>query len=625
MVIQRDTLIRVWGWYEPGGVVQVSGSWDPTNVSQVTCNAKGKFVARLATPPAGGPHTLTVTSGAQTIEIEDVLSGEVWLCAGQSNMDWHMKWTAEGQAEIPQANHSKIRLFTIGEVYDISPQEDAVGHWRPCESATVAEFSAVAYFFGKELFNSLEGIPIGLVNASVGGSVIESWTSEASLRLEHDFDSDLNHLQQLREGLIEEDLSLRQELWWSVLAQQEIGQAARWFQGDHDATAWPRIPVPMDFDQVGASLYDGTLWLQRKFELPVGWDTVDLSLAIGAIDDMDLTYVNGIEVGHTRLTGNWNQDRSYTIPSNLLQPGENTITVMVLDTGGAGCFGGTGTHPAGVVLERVDGLDRPIGINGPWSYHLGTPLAELPTFPTEGWLTLNTPSVLYNGMIAPLANMKLAGVIWYQGEANVRRAQQYRRLMHRWIQDWRDTFHQEDLPVLWAQIAPFSMPGDEGQFAELREAQALALTNRWTGMVVTMDIGDPNNIHPDGKDVVGHRFARFARREVYEQTVEANGPTYLESAIEGRKMRLFFRDATGLRADAAATQAFTVAGADQVFHQATIEISGSSVLVWANQIPHPVAVRFAWGAGDVVGLVNDAELPASSFRTDDWPMVTAED
>ncbi|MDG2233183.1 MAG: sialate O-acetylesterase, partial [Ilumatobacter sp.] len=336
MVIQRDSLIRVWGWHEPGLVVQVSGSWDPTNISDVMCNTEGKFIARLDSPPAGGPHTITVTSGTNTIVVNDVLSGEVWLCSGQSNMDWHMEWTTEGQAEIPQSAHSNIRLFRVDEVYDIHPQEDVVGSWKYCEPWTVASFSAVAYFFGKELSESLNDVPIGLVNASVGGTVIESWTSEASLRAEHDFDVDLDHLQRLRDNDLGEDLSARQLLWWNHLQQHEVGHASRWFQSDFDASAWPRVDVPMNFSQVGANLFDGTVWLQRKITLPPNWDTVDLSLEIGAIDDMDLTYVNGVQVGQVRIPGQWNEDRAYDVPADVLVPGENTITVMVLDTGGAG-------------------------------------------------------------------------------------------------------------------------------------------------------------------------------------------------------------------------------------------------------------------------------------------------
>ncbi len=623
MVVQRDAVARIWGWAEPQASVTVEASWSAGAVVSSVADERGRFQAEIETPGAGGPHTITVRSDAAELRIEDVLSGELWLCSGQSNMEWHMSSTPEGVAAIPAADHPQLRLFTVPRDFDAAPLDDlAGGAWEPCTPDSVEAFSAVGYFFGSELQEHLDGVPIGLINSTWGGTVIEAWMRAPALREQGDFDAVLDRLRRVRAGAESDDIEQRQKAWWKRLETTDPGFLEARFDAEHDSSAWSKVRVPMRFTDVERGDWDGTLWFRRAFETPAAFVDRALTLELGAVDDMDVTWINGVEVGAVRGAGRWSEDRAYSVPAGLVQAGSNSITVLAVDTGGAGTLGGTGDPQVGIRLRAESG--EALELDGAWSYRSGVSMTAAGAFPSQGWLHQNTPSTLHNAMIAPLAPLHLAGVIWYQGESNISRAQQYRRLMPGWIADWRATFAQPELPMLWVQIAPWARPEDRGHVAELREAQALATRLPGTGMAITMDIGDPNDIHPAHKDVVGQRLALLARRQVYGQDVACFGPTFRAASREGGALRLTFDHAHGLRADAAAAAAFQVAGRDRVFHPAQIEIEGASLRVRSANVPKPVAARFAWVAGAVVALANDAGLPAASFRTDDWPMVSAD-
>ena len=455
MVLQRERDAPLWGWAEPGAEVRVRASWSESSFS-TAADAAGRWRLTLPTPGAGGPHEVRVESGAEGVTIADVLTGEVWVASGQSNMEWTVHACADGiegyEARRAAMDLPRLRLFDVENAVSPRPAADVTGRWVACTPLTWPGFSAVGSAFGAELLRELD-VPIGIVCSSWGGTMAEAWTSPATLR-----------------------------------------------------AGFPEFAD---------------------------------------------------------------------------------------------------------ALQRLDELAAPppgAGEGGP-----GSPPEPEPT-PSLG---PHEPSVLYHGMIAPLVPYAMRGVIWYQGESNRGRAAQYRRLFPALIRDWRASWGNGDFPFLFVQIAPFAYPGDTGEAAELREAQAHALSVPGTGMAVTMDIGDPRDIHPKEKQEVGRRLALLALAGTYGRAgLVASGPVWRGLAVEDGRLRLAFDHAAGGLVARGELTAFTVAGADGVFRPARAAIDGESVLVWSDEVPEPRAARFAWGAADASNLFNRAGLPASSFRTD---------
>lgn len=434
MVLQQQLPIKVWGWADPGERVEVSLAGQRR---ATTADAAGRWMVVLEALPAGGPHELVV-AGSNQIKLEDVLIGEVWVGSGQSNMQWPISRSMNAEKEIAEANWPNIRLFTVTRKIAEKPQEDCEGSWSVCSPQSIADFSAVLYFFGRKIHQEL-GVPVGLIHSSWGGTVAEAWTSKEALESDEDF-----------------------------------------------------API-----------------LER-----------------GAV------------------------------------------------------------------------------------FNPKTP---------------NQPAVLFNAMIHPLLNFGIRGVVWYQGESNCARAEQYQKLFPTLIQDWRKRWGLGDFPFYFVQLAPFRYRNaDPRNCAELREAQRLTLRLPNTGMAVTMDIGDVNDIHPTNKQEVGRRLALWALAKTYGKDIVYSGPLYREAKTEGNKIRIFFDHVDGgLVVKGPELTHFQIAGADGEFKPAKAVIDGETVVVWSDEVPNPVAVRFGWSDDAEPNLFNAAGLPASPFRTDNFPLVTA--
>jgi sialate O-acetylesterase len=628
MVLQQGRALRFWGRAEPGERVTVS--FDRKSAA-ATADARGRWQVLFAAHKAGGPFEVMV-EGRNRLVFKNVLVGEVWVCSGQSNMEWSLQNAQGGQQDAAQADFPEIRLFTVTKKTSGDPLEDVQGRWVLTTPKEAAAFSAVGFYFGRELYRRLK-VPVGLIHTSWGGTPSEAWTSrealasEASLKpLLDKYDKEIQDLPRL------ESEYRRANAEWSkqYVADDPAnkGEGLGYADPAHDLSAWKKMRLPQLWETAGLDV-DGVVWFRREVDVPAAWAGKDLTLKLGAIDDFDTTYFNGARVGSTgaETPNAWTAQRVYTVPGSLVRAGRNTVAVRVFDRVGGGGFAG------GEMSLAPTASGGPVFIDGEWSY------VEEATIPSRqidysrqpqppGPANQNNPTTLYNAMLAPLTPYAIRGAIWYQGESNAGRAYQYRALFPLMIRDWRARWGEGDFPFYFVQLANWkARPTDsiDSEWAELREAQTLTMrTVPNTGMAVAIDIGNPDDIHPRNKLDVGLRLARWALADTYHVKIEQSGPLYESYKVEGDAVRVRFTHAQGLKTrDGSAPAGFYVAGADRRFFPAEARIDGGSVVVRSKHVRRPAAVRYAWADNPAANLSNSEGLPASPFRTDDWPGLTA--
>ncbi|MHC4123521.1 MAG: sialate O-acetylesterase [Planctomycetota bacterium] len=474
MVLQQKMKVPVWGRANPGEKVQVKADWQWFGAS-TKADKDGEWMVKIKTPKAGGPHKIVI-KGNNTIELENVLIGEVWFCSGQSNMQWNVRNSNNSKYEIAGANYQDIRLFTVPMKTSEKPVQNCKGSWQLCSSETIPAFSGAAYFFGREIHKEL-GVPVGLIHAGWGGSTAEAWTTRDVLESDEDF-----------------------------------------------------RPILQRYDEIAKNYSE----VQKQYK---------------------------------EKLNNWQKNAAKAKAENRKIP----------------------------------------------------PKPRDPLYPIQ-----QKPSLLYNAMLSPIMPYGIRGVIWYQGEANARRAYQYRKLFPTMIENWRNDWGQGEFPFYYVQIAPFNRKDEKWAAMELREAQLMTLSLPNTGMVVTMDIGNVNDIHPKNKQDVGRRLSLWVLADTYgKKGIVCSGPIYKGMKKEGDKIRLFFDYLDGgLVASEGALTHFEIAGRDKNFVNAEANIDGDTVVVYNEKVSKPVAVRFGWSNTAVPNLYNRAGLPASPFRTDDWPGIT---
>lgn len=630
MVLQHGRKARVWGWAEPGERVTVTFRGERATA---TADARGRWEVFTGPHKEGGPFELTV-AGRNTLTFKNVLVGDVWVCSGQSNMEWSLANAQDGAKAAAEAKYSLIHLFTVTKKTSEQPLEDVEGHWVVTTPKEAAQFSAVGYFFGREL-HKLFAVPIGLIHTSWGGTPAEAWTSRATLAADPTlkpmldrYDRQLNDLPRLQR-----EYEAAQAEWARKYMTEDAGNKGEpggYAKLEYDAASWKRMRLPQLWESAGMDV-DGVVWFRRELDVPAAWAGKDLTLKLGAIDDFDTTYFNGERVGSTGAdTPNaWMALRQYRIPGPLVRAGRNTVAVRVYDRMGGGGFGGGEMSLAPEGAAKADVLP----LDGEWSYkeEATAPSRQIdwgsqPQAP--GPANQNSPVVLYNAMLAPLFPYAIRGAIWYQGESNAGRAYQYRTLFPAMIRDWRAAWKQGDFPFYFVQLANWkARPQDstDSEWAELREAQLMTLKAvPKTGMAVAIDIGNPDDIHPRNKLDVGRRLAYWAISEVYGmKKLEMSGPLFDSYKVERDKVRVSFTHAGGLKTrDGGAPAGFYVAGADRKFVPAEARVENGAVVVWSSDVRAPVAVRYAWADNPSANLYNSDDLPASPFRTDDWPGVT---
>ncbi|HEY3375925.1 MAG TPA: sialate O-acetylesterase [Armatimonadota bacterium] len=623
MVLQRDIPLPVWGWAESGEAIRVEiAGVQATGVA----GADGRWRVTLPALPAGGPHTLTVC-GANTVTVADVLVGDVWVCSGQSNMEWPLNSVNDATEEVAAAQYPAMRLFTVPKTAVIEARVDTDAYWSLCEPRSAEAFSAVAYFFGRELHSALD-VPIGLINTSWGGTLAEAWTSREALLSEPELRDMVTDYEKV---LANPDAAAREsaaavQAWWDTYTHDpgNFGLAKGWAAPETDTRNWPTMKLPTKWQGAGHP-YSGVFWFRKEVNVPADWAGRELELGIGACDKDDQTYFNGVQVGsltHLDRADSWCTLRSYPVPGALVRPGKNVITVRAFSY----AYDGGLIGPAGSMRLTAPGSD-PIFLDGDWQYQVEHNLGQVPGMPAPplGDGNPNSPFALFNGMIAPLLPYAIKGAIWYQGESNADRAEQYRTLFPTMISDWRRAWGQGDFPFYFVQLANYmSDPVEpvDTAWARLREAQTMTLSLPHTGMAVIIDIGEPNDIHPRNKQDVGRRLALNALGTAYGHTLTYSGPLYRAATVEGNAIRVTFDHVGGgLLAKGGALRGFAIAGADKQFIWAEATIDGDSVVVSSPVVPAPVAVRYGWANDPQCTLYNDADLPASPFRSDDWPLL----
>ncbi len=612
LVLQRQQPIHVWGSARQGEEIEVELNRQSVRSS---ADAQGHWRAVLQAEAAGGPYTLVV-KGDNTIVLKDVLVGDVWLASGQSNMEWSVGQSDNAPDEIAHSSFPLIRHLKVPNTVAFKQAVDiGASAWRVSSPANSGEFSAAGYFFARKLQQEM-GVPIGIINASWGGTNIETWLSPGALASRPEL-----AVAALPANAADYNARYRERMaamatHWQGAGLAQAGSAIGWKDIGFDDSAWPSLQAPQYWEEQGLEDLDGVVWYRRAVELTAAQAASGASLNLGTIDDCDETYVNGQRVGG--ICG-WDTPRRYPLPAGLLKPGKNILAVRVTDTGGGGGFYGA----ASAMLLQT-GSDS-IALAGRWKAQVESIMDKGQPLPND------LPTLAFNALISPLTDFPIRGVIWYQGESNVPRAKQYAQTFPLLISDWRQQWRQPRMPFYFVQLASFlplennSLVGSA--WAELRDAQRQALELPGTGMVVATDVGDAHSIHPRNKQAIGLRLALQALKGEYERkNIVADGPIYRAMQVRGSQLELSF---TGLGAGLMAggsdaiLRGFAVADEARQFRPAQAQIQGDKVIVSHPDISHPTAVRYGWVDNpEQSNLFNRNGLPASPFRTDDWPWLT---
>lgn len=608
MMIQRDKPVSVWGWADSGERVTVSLNGQ----TMKTKAGKDKiWEVQLPAMPYGGPYEMTVQGNTNTIVLKNILIGDIWVCGGQSNMEWLMQDVRNADYEIKNANCPTIRLLHISRAMSNKPELDVdTSGWMECTSQTVPRFTAVGYFFARELQKEID-VPIGLISSSWGGTVVETWTSMEEMGKIPGY---AERVKMMRDpGFYHKFEKKDQPDIYQVL-ESDKGLSEKWYLPETNITKWKETHLPGMWG--GMRIYgDGVIWFRKEFDLTAEQAKEPIVISLGAIDDWDVTYLNGQEIGKM---DSYNTPREYIVSPERLKVGRNVLVVKAVNHTGDGGF--TGEMKQMYCLTA----NERIPLAGDWKYRVSQIIETTETLGPNSY-----PSLLYNAMLAPLTKFPIKGTIWYQGESNSGDAYRYRSLFPNMIRDWRKQWKYAEMPFYWVQLANFMKPAEEpGQsdWAELRESQHLTLELPYTGEALAIDIGETEDIHPRNKQDVGHRLALNALAKTYGKEVEFSGPEYQSMKIDGNRIILTFNHiAQGLVAKDkyGYLKGFTIAGADQKFVYAQAAIKGNTIVVSSDEVENPVAVRYAWADNPIdANLYNSVGLPASPFRTDTWKVRT---
>lgn len=611
MVLQQNTEIKIPGVAAPGAKVTVNPSWG--KAVKVKADASGKFTVTLATPAAGGPLSITFDDG-EPLTIDNILSGEVWLCSGQSNMEMPLAgWgqVMDFQNEIAKAHNPDVRLLQVRKNISTVPLDDVVfngGGWMECTSGTVPEFSACAYFYARELAEKL-GVPVGVIDTTWGGTSAEAWTPLEYLESVSGFDDEKSDLKEAGDDVdkMRRLNEARFEKWREGFKSARTDYAVDRYHGGEEG--WGVMPVPAMWESTVLPGFDGIVCMQRQIDIPAEWAGKKVTLRFPGIDDEDVTYFNGKEIA--RGSG-WNSERTYTVPADMVKAGKSLLTVVVTDNGGEGGIYGD----ASKMYVECDG--QRVSLTGDWAYRVSCDFSKIAPSPMS-ITSSNYPTVLYNAMVNPLRDFPIKGCIWYQGCNNVGRADQYAVLFPQMVKGWRNAFNNPDMPFYFVQLAGYLAPRycqPESEWAALRNAQLSVLELDNTGVATAIDLGNPVDIHPKNKQEVARRLSLLARNKTYGQDVACVAPKCVGTKVSGNKMTLTF-DAL-VHATSSAALGFIIGDKDGNWQAAKAEIGadGKTVTLTAPKISRPVAARYDWADYPNGNLYSADNLPVVPFATD---------
>lgn len=625
VVFQRDQPISIEGTGYPGERININ--WRG-NIYEMKIDDRGKLSYRLPSEKAGGPYEMTIKGADTIISISNILIGDVWFASGQSNMEWTLEKSEGGSSEIAGVNFDQIRFFKAPREMEFRPKNDVHGSadWVSATSEHIGKYSGVAYFYAKKIHQET-GIPIGIIDASWGGTMIETWMSDEALRPFEIHNVDLDVLKNRTLSLKETEKKAKTifEQWKENSYKKGIGLDEKWYERQTDLSDWQPLQVPGYWeDQLPEYAdFDGAMWYRRSFDVPKSFLPHDIRVWLSQIDDHNMCWINGQYIGETYFSSTWT---NYLIPAGLLKEKENEIVLRVFDVEGKGGLTGLDTY-----FDFYPEGDRSVRarLNGTWLIKAGSPFTGNQSIHLAniGHSPNHYPTLLYNGMVSPYRHFPLKGVIWYQGESNKLNAYFYRELFQAMIVDWRNTWVQTELPFYYVQIAAYNESASDAKHsasAELRESQAWVQTMPYTRMVTALDLGDPDDIHPLKKREVGERLALHALKNDYNRPeLSADSPTYLSHVQKGNKLIVRFTHAEGLiTKDGLAPKSFTIANENGDFLVAKAALKKNEIMVWHPAIKQPAHVRYAWADYPEVNVINAAGLPLLPFRTDHRPVLT---
>ena len=610
MVLQRDKVIPVWGTANNGEIVRIEFAGQ----KYATVAKDGKWLLKLNPVKAGGPLEMKII-GTNTILIKNILMGDVWLCSGQSNMEYELYKSAEKYSkEIATSANNQIRHFQVKRRIGFNKSNDIESEngWQTASPTTVPNFTAVGYFFAKALYEKYK-VPIGIINSSFGGTPAEAWMNENSLKEFPNYYA--NAMKYKDADLVDKITGQDKEMvdnWYKQVNDGDIGTTEKWYDVYHNSSDWKTMQMPSFWQDNGLRDVDaGVVWFKKEINIAAEDLGKNATLKLGNIIQRDITYFNGVMVG---TTGNKYLDRRYSIDAKLLKAGKNVITIRILNESG----------DAGFIKDKSYQLDlsnKIIDLKGDWLYKLSNRSMPL----QRGGITSfqKEPTSMYHGMLEPLVGYGIKGVAWYQGESNIGKNKEYHQLFSSLITNWREEWGQGDFPFLFVQLAnnnPTKKEPGESNLAALQEAQQQTLALPNTGMAVANDVGEWNDVHPKNKLDVGNRLALVAQKVAYgDNNVVYSGPVYQSMKIKKNKIILKFSNVgSGLMAkNGGELKYFSIAGADKKFVWAKAKILGKTIKVWNDDITAPIAVRYAWADNpEGANLYNKEGLPASAFRTD---------
>ena len=609
MILQRDANVRIWGWAANSEKVTIR-FMDATYTA--TANDNGAWEVMLPKMKAGGPFKMEINA-SNSITINDILVGDVWVCSGQSNMQFSLRGSTIYQDVIAQSENTNIRHFMVGQGFKLGSKEtdNRSGKWVSANPSSVTSFTAVGYFFAKKLYEIYK-VPIGLINASVGGSSAEAWISEDGIKEFPRYYEEAQKFQMpgYMDKINKQDND-RVKAWNQQLKQNDEGNKGqvKWSNPSFNVSDWETMHVPGYWINTKTGNVNGFVWFRREFNIPSTMTGKPATLKLGRIADADSVFINGKFIGSVNSLYSL---RSYKVPDNILKDGSNTIVVKITSL----------IHHGGFVPGRpyqiIADADT-VKLEGDWKYKVGA-VAE----PLEDRLfTGKIPTGLFNGMLAPVTNYTIKGAVWYQGESNTIRAFEHFVIFKELIKDWRNNWHQGDFPFLYVQLPNFVEENFETtkyDWAVLRETQLRALSIPNTGMAVTIDIGEFNDIHPVKKEPVGDRLALAAQKVAYgDNNVVYSGPIYKSLEIKGNRVILSFTNVGGgLVAKGGELKCFEICGIDNVYYPAKATIANNKIVVTSEKVDKPVATRYAWANNpEGVNFYNKEGLPASPFRTNE--------
>ena len=611
MVLQRNKLIPIWGWADANEKIEVRFN---KQIKSTKADKSGKWTLKLDSEIAGGPYELII-KGDNKVSIKNVLVGEVWICSGQSNMAFSVNEVANSKEEISKADYPLIRHFTVSRDMSSLPLDDLKsGKWEVCSPKSVGNFTAVGYFFAKKIYEELK-IPIGLINTSWGGTVSETWTSREGFESSDEFKDMIAEMPHINldsiSKVFNKIISKRVEILQGTIISES--NVAKFKDVKQSNVSWPEMNEPELWESQELGEFDGVVWLRKTIQIATSDIGKPAILELTKIDDEDITFVNGIEVGRNP---NWDGIRKYNIPVGILKEGDNTIVIRVVDNGGGGGIYGEASD-----FKLTIG-DHFIPLKGKWKYQVESVKSDIGPN--------SYPSLLYNAMVNPLTHYSFQGVLWYQGESNAGRAFQYRKAFPLLIEDWRKKWNQGNFPFYFVQLSSFNEANGNSNagstWAELRESQTQTLRLPNTAMCVTTDIGIPNDIHPTNKQDVGKRLAAIALNSIYNVKCVSIGPVFKNLEIRNNQIIATFENCeNGLTTPDkyGNLRGFEIAGKDKIFHYATAYISDNKVVIFSEKVTNPIAIHFGWSDdASESNLYNKDGFPAEPFRTDDWKTIT---